>query len=46
MTIKIGIGLPNQIRGTRPTVIPEWAARAEAAGFSKLGTVGRVAYPG
>jgi len=46
MTMKIGIGLPNQIRGTRPTVIPEWAARAEAAGFSKLGTVGRVAYPG
>jgi alkanesulfonate monooxygenase SsuD/methylene tetrahydromethanopterin reductase-like flavin-dependent oxidoreductase (luciferase family) len=44
--MKIGIGLPNQVRGTRPTVIPGWASRAEQAGFSTLGTVGRVAYPG
>ncbi|MCO5996678.1 LLM class flavin-dependent oxidoreductase [Actinoallomurus rhizosphaericola] len=44
--MKIGIGLPNQVRGTRPTVIPAWASRAEQAGFSTLGTVGRVAYPG
>jgi len=26
--------------------LPEWARRAEAAGFSSLGTVGRYAYPG
>ncbi|MFB9839666.1 LLM class flavin-dependent oxidoreductase, partial [Actinoallomurus acaciae] len=44
--MKIGIGLPNQLRDVRPTVIPEWASRAEAAGFSTLSTVGRVAYPG
>ena len=44
--MKIGIGLPNQVRGTRPAVIPEWAARSERAGFSTLGTVGRIAYPG
>jgi alkanesulfonate monooxygenase SsuD/methylene tetrahydromethanopterin reductase-like flavin-dependent oxidoreductase (luciferase family) len=44
--MKIGIGLPNQVRGTRPTVIPGWAARAEQAGFSALGSVGRMAYPG
>jgi alkanesulfonate monooxygenase SsuD/methylene tetrahydromethanopterin reductase-like flavin-dependent oxidoreductase (luciferase family) len=44
--MKIGIGLPNQVRGTRPTVIPGWASRAEQAGFSTLGTVGRIAYPG
>jgi alkanesulfonate monooxygenase SsuD/methylene tetrahydromethanopterin reductase-like flavin-dependent oxidoreductase (luciferase family) len=44
--MKIGIGLPNMVRGTRPTVIPEWATQAERAGFSTLGTVGRVAYPG
>jgi alkanesulfonate monooxygenase SsuD/methylene tetrahydromethanopterin reductase-like flavin-dependent oxidoreductase (luciferase family) len=44
--MKIGIGLPNQVRDVRPTVIPEWAAKAEEAGFSTLGTVGRVAYPG
>ena len=44
--MKIGIGLPNQVRGTRPTVIPGWASRAEQAGFSTLGSVGRMAYPG
>ncbi|MEV0408216.1 LLM class flavin-dependent oxidoreductase [Actinoallomurus sp. NPDC050550] len=44
--MKIGIGLPNQVRNVRPTVIPEWAAQAEKAGFSTLGTVGRIAYPG
>lgn len=44
--MKIGIGLPNQVRDVRPRVIPEWAATAEEAGFSTLGTVGRVAYPG
>jgi alkanesulfonate monooxygenase SsuD/methylene tetrahydromethanopterin reductase-like flavin-dependent oxidoreductase (luciferase family) len=44
--MKIGIGLPNQVRNVDPTVIPTWAKRAEAAGFSTLGTVGRIAYPG
>ncbi|MCW2871583.1 LLM class flavin-dependent oxidoreductase [Actinacidiphila oryziradicis] len=44
--MKIGIGLPNQVRHVRPTVIPEWARQAEQAGFSSLGTVGRIAYPG
>jgi alkanesulfonate monooxygenase SsuD/methylene tetrahydromethanopterin reductase-like flavin-dependent oxidoreductase (luciferase family) len=44
--MKIGIGLPNQVRGTRPAIIPDWATRAEQAGFSTLGTVGRIAYPG
>jgi alkanesulfonate monooxygenase SsuD/methylene tetrahydromethanopterin reductase-like flavin-dependent oxidoreductase (luciferase family) len=44
--MKIGIGIPNQVRDIDPTHIPEWASRAEAAGFSALGTVGRFAYPG
>ncbi|WNV83984.1 LLM class flavin-dependent oxidoreductase [Umezawaea sp. Da 62-37] len=44
--MKIGIGLPNQVRDVTPTVLPRWAARAEEAGFSTLGTVGRIAYPG
>jgi alkanesulfonate monooxygenase SsuD/methylene tetrahydromethanopterin reductase-like flavin-dependent oxidoreductase (luciferase family) len=44
--MQIGIGLPNQVRDVRPTVIPQWAAKAEEAGFSTLGTVGRIAYPG
>jgi alkanesulfonate monooxygenase SsuD/methylene tetrahydromethanopterin reductase-like flavin-dependent oxidoreductase (luciferase family) len=44
--MRIGIGLPNQVRDVRPAVIPEWAVLAEQAGFSSLSTVGRVAYPG
>ncbi|HKN50991.1 MAG TPA: LLM class flavin-dependent oxidoreductase [Amycolatopsis sp.] len=44
--MQIGIGLPNQVRDVRPAVIPAWAAKAEEAGFSTLGTVGRIAYPG
>jgi hypothetical protein len=44
--MKIGIGLPNQVRGVQPMVIPGWAAQAEKTGFSTLGTVGRMAYPG
>lgn len=44
--MKIGIGLPNQIRNVDATVIPRWAARAERAGFAKVSTLGRIAYPG
>jgi alkanesulfonate monooxygenase SsuD/methylene tetrahydromethanopterin reductase-like flavin-dependent oxidoreductase (luciferase family) len=44
--MKIGIGLPNGVRDVRPTVIPEGAVAAEEAGFSTVGTLGRVAYPG
>lgn len=35
--MKIGIGLPNQMRGTEPAIIPSWAAQAERAGYSILG---------
>jgi alkanesulfonate monooxygenase SsuD/methylene tetrahydromethanopterin reductase-like flavin-dependent oxidoreductase (luciferase family) len=44
--VKIGIGLPNQVRGTEPAIIPSWAAQAEQAGFPILATIGRIAYPG
>ena len=44
--MKFGMGLPNQVRDIDPKLIPGWAARAERAGFSSLGTVGRYAYPG
>jgi alkanesulfonate monooxygenase SsuD/methylene tetrahydromethanopterin reductase-like flavin-dependent oxidoreductase (luciferase family) len=44
--MKIGIGLPNQIRDVKPGLIPRWASRAEHAGFSTLATIGRTAYPG
>src|SRR6266568_3150807 len=44
--MRIGIGIPNQVRNVNGTVIPAWAAQAEKAGFAMLGTVGRFAYPG
>ncbi|GGM26109.1 monooxygenase [Streptomyces fumigatiscleroticus] len=44
--MKIGIGLPNQVREVRPAVVPAWAGAAEEAGFSSLGSLGRLAYPG
>jgi alkanesulfonate monooxygenase SsuD/methylene tetrahydromethanopterin reductase-like flavin-dependent oxidoreductase (luciferase family) len=40
----IGIGLPSTIAGIPGRLIPEWAAAAERAGFSTLGTIDRVAY--
>ncbi|RSM36466.1 LLM class flavin-dependent oxidoreductase [Amycolatopsis balhimycina DSM 5908] len=44
--MKLGIGLPNQVRDVDASVIPEWASRAEQAGFGSVSTVGRLAYPG
>jgi alkanesulfonate monooxygenase SsuD/methylene tetrahydromethanopterin reductase-like flavin-dependent oxidoreductase (luciferase family) len=44
--VKIGIGIPNQGADVDPAIIPEWARRAEAAGFSSLATAGRIAFPG
>ena len=42
--MEIGIGLPNAVRGVARDGIVEWARRAEAAGFSSLGTLDRIAY--
>ncbi|MFF4902806.1 LLM class flavin-dependent oxidoreductase [Streptomyces sp. NPDC001068] len=44
--MKIGIGLPNQVRDVRPGTVPVWARTAEEAGFSSLASLGRIAYPG
>ncbi|MFI5930858.1 LLM class flavin-dependent oxidoreductase [Actinoplanes sp. NPDC051494] len=44
--MKIGIGIPNQVRDVKAAVIPAWAVAAERAGFSAVSTVGRLAYPG
>lgn len=44
--MKIGVGMPNQVRNVRSDVVPAWARLAEEAGFSSLTTVGRLAYPG
>jgi alkanesulfonate monooxygenase SsuD/methylene tetrahydromethanopterin reductase-like flavin-dependent oxidoreductase (luciferase family) len=41
----VGIGLPNTIPDTEGTTLLEWARRAERAGFSTLGTIGRIVYP-
>jgi alkanesulfonate monooxygenase SsuD/methylene tetrahydromethanopterin reductase-like flavin-dependent oxidoreductase (luciferase family) len=42
--MEVGIGLPNATRGVRGPEIVAWAREAEAAGFSSLGTIDRVAY--
>lgn len=44
--MEVGIGLPTQIRDMDAAITPQWASRAEDAGFSSLGSVGRIAYPG
>ena len=41
----VAIGLPNAVPGTSGDQVAEWARRAEARGFSSLGTIDRVAYP-
>jgi alkanesulfonate monooxygenase SsuD/methylene tetrahydromethanopterin reductase-like flavin-dependent oxidoreductase (luciferase family) len=40
----VGIGLPNAVRGVGRAGIVDWAQRAEAAGFSSLGTIDRIVY--
>ena len=42
--MEIGIGLPNAVRGVDRRGVVEWAQRAEAAGFSTLGTIDRLVY--
>jgi alkanesulfonate monooxygenase SsuD/methylene tetrahydromethanopterin reductase-like flavin-dependent oxidoreductase (luciferase family) len=42
--MKIGIGLPNTVPGTEGGDVRDWALRAEAAGFSTLGTIDRFVY--
>jgi alkanesulfonate monooxygenase SsuD/methylene tetrahydromethanopterin reductase-like flavin-dependent oxidoreductase (luciferase family) len=41
----VAIGLPNAIPGTDGNTLVEWARRSEQAGFSSLGTIGRLVYP-
>ena len=44
LNMDIGIGLPNTVNGVDRTGIVDWARAAEAAGFSSLGTIDRIAY--
>jgi alkanesulfonate monooxygenase SsuD/methylene tetrahydromethanopterin reductase-like flavin-dependent oxidoreductase (luciferase family) len=43
--VDVGIGLPNAVLGVDRAGIVDWAQRAEAAGFSSLGTLDRIVYP-
>jgi alkanesulfonate monooxygenase SsuD/methylene tetrahydromethanopterin reductase-like flavin-dependent oxidoreductase (luciferase family) len=43
--MKVGIGLPTAIPGVRREQLLDWATRADAAGFSSLGTLDRLVYP-
>jgi alkanesulfonate monooxygenase SsuD/methylene tetrahydromethanopterin reductase-like flavin-dependent oxidoreductase (luciferase family) len=40
----IGVALPNAVPGTTGVQLTEWAQRAEARGFSSLGTIDRIRY--
>jgi alkanesulfonate monooxygenase SsuD/methylene tetrahydromethanopterin reductase-like flavin-dependent oxidoreductase (luciferase family) len=40
----VGIALPNAVPGASGAQLTEWARRAEARGFSSLGTIDRVVY--
>jgi len=41
----VGIGLPSSLPGTGRDQLLEWARRADARGFSTLGTIDRIVYP-
>jgi alkanesulfonate monooxygenase SsuD/methylene tetrahydromethanopterin reductase-like flavin-dependent oxidoreductase (luciferase family) len=43
--VDIGIGLPTTVPGTEGRTFIDWARHAEEAGFSTLGTIGRLVYP-
>jgi alkanesulfonate monooxygenase SsuD/methylene tetrahydromethanopterin reductase-like flavin-dependent oxidoreductase (luciferase family) len=43
--MKVGIGLPNAVPGATGEQLTEWARRADASGFSTLGTIDRITYP-
>jgi alkanesulfonate monooxygenase SsuD/methylene tetrahydromethanopterin reductase-like flavin-dependent oxidoreductase (luciferase family) len=42
--VDIAIGLPNAVPGATGAQLVEWSRRAEARGFSSLGTIDRIAY--
>jgi len=43
--VDVGIGLPNAVPDTAGRTLIDWARLAEDAGFSTLGTIGRLVYP-
>ncbi|MER6797507.1 LLM class flavin-dependent oxidoreductase, partial [Amycolatopsis mediterranei] len=43
--MRIGVGLPAMVPGTRGADLLGWAVTAEARGFSTLGVLDRIVYP-
>jgi alkanesulfonate monooxygenase SsuD/methylene tetrahydromethanopterin reductase-like flavin-dependent oxidoreductase (luciferase family) len=43
--MRIGIGLPNPVPGTRGKLLFDWARQAEERGFHALATIDRIVYP-
>src|SRR5947208_6620917 len=43
--MEIGIGLPNSVREANGSNVIEFARRADAAGFTTLATIDRMAFP-
>ena len=43
--MEIGIGLPAHIPGVTGRALVEWAQRADALGFSSLGSIDRIVFP-
>lgn len=43
--MKIGIGLPATIPGASPSLVLDWARKADAGPFSSLGIIDRLVYP-
>src|SRR5215210_1290032 len=44
LAMDVGIGLPATISGVGRDRLLEWARRADARGFSSLGTIDRIVY--
>ena len=42
--MKVGIGLPGNVPGTKGDIILEWARRADDGPFSSVGTIDRLVY--
>jgi alkanesulfonate monooxygenase SsuD/methylene tetrahydromethanopterin reductase-like flavin-dependent oxidoreductase (luciferase family) len=42
--MEIGVALPNAVPGATGAQLTEWARRADARGFSSLGTIDRIVY--
>jgi alkanesulfonate monooxygenase SsuD/methylene tetrahydromethanopterin reductase-like flavin-dependent oxidoreductase (luciferase family) len=43
--MRIGIGIPNTVRGASGALVLDWARRAEERGFAFVSTIGRIGYP-